>query len=68
LNVSAVTLARENELSRSQIDAYGACPACGFPKDATTVTCGLCLKKLKGNSKRRRQRVKGNLTNVGVRK
>lgn len=65
LNMSATTLARENELSRAQINAYGSCPACGFPKDAAGLSCGLCKKKLK--SKRRRppkQQIKG----LGIRR
>ena len=53
LNMSATTLARENELSRAQINAYGSCPACGLEKEEEGVTCRLCRLPLKKKTRRR---------------
>ncbi|CEF97503.1 unnamed product [Ostreococcus tauri] len=53
LNMSATTLARESELSRAQIDAYGSCPACGLPKDPEGARCALCGLLLRKKRRRR---------------
>ncbi|ABO95488.1 predicted protein [Ostreococcus lucimarinus CCE9901] len=52
LSMSATTLARENELSRTQINAYGSCPACGLPKDSEEISCRLCGSLLKKKQRR----------------
>lgn len=63
LNMSATTMARDNELSRAQIDAYGSCPACGLPKDAEGVRCRLCGSLLKKKKRRRPKSVQGKPSN-----
>lgn len=52
LSASSTTLARENELSRAQINAYGSCASCGLPKDAEGLKCRLCGKILKGKRRK----------------
>jgi len=62
LSASSTALARENELSRAQINAYGSCASCGLPKDTAGLKCRLCGKVLK--SKRR----KAHVTQANVKK